>query len=184
VALISLLALLLGNSLFVVDASTEAKYNVDIPRDLLREYVDDIGLFARNMPGVVHVEPLGDNRYRYLTEKEIPLAGRMQTEFIIQKSTVGDSVTIYRSDDLHAENYMSCRVRLLPASASQTSIVITLRIRLSRQNPTEVHWLAPILGEDFITNRIKVSLEDMLQEFIANSNRELLQRHHGQATTR
>jgi carbon monoxide dehydrogenase subunit G len=171
-----LLALFLtipGNDPFVVDASKEISYDVEISRASLREYVDDIGLFARNMPGVVSVTPQGEDTYLYKTAKEIPLSGRLETDFLIRKSTEGDSVTIYRSTDDKDDNYMSCRVQIRMVDESHTNIVVRLRIRLSRENASEVHWLAPILGARFIESRMDEDLEGMLKEFVERSNIEL-----------
>jgi len=36
--------------------------------------------------------------------------------------------------------------------------------------------MAPLLGEAFIESRMKAEMDDMLQEFIASSNRELYNR--------
>jgi hypothetical protein len=173
VAIGALLALLLSNAAFIVDASVEASYSVGIPRPLLRAYVDDIGLLARNMPGVVDVTQVGDDRYLYRTEKTIPLSPPLQTEFMIRKTMIGDSVTVYRSENMTDENYMSCRVQLIPSDAQTTLIAIRLRVRLSRSNPASIHWLAPILGEQFISDRMAEDLRDMMKKFIANSNKEL-----------
>ena len=168
-----LAAFVLSSSLFIVDASSEATYSVAVPRAILRTYVDDIELLSRNMPGVVEITSLGNNRYRYQTEKEIPLAGPLKTEFIIRKTQDGDSLTVYRSESIHDENYMSCKVRLIPQGESHTKITISLRVRLSRQNPSEVHWLAPLLGEDFISDKMRGDLDEMLQEFVGHSKEEL-----------
>lgn len=167
------LLVLLGGELFTVDASAETSYNVEIAREALKGYVDDIGLFERHMPGVVSVEPTGVDRYRYITEKELPLAGTMRTEFLIQKFVYGDSVTVYRSTDLNALNYMYCRVRISPAGATNTTITIALRVRLSREDASEVHWMAPILGADFINDQMSKDLDDMLAMFVESSNEEL-----------
>ena len=168
----------LSSSLFIVDASSEATYSVAVPRAVLRAYVDDIDLLSRNMRGVVSIMPLGNNRYRYQTEKAIPLSGPLRTEFIIRKIVHGDSLTVYRSESIHDENYMSCKVRLVPDGESHTKITISLRVRLSRENPSEVHWLAPVLGEDFISDRMRSDLEGMLKEFVGRSTEEL---NHGVA---
>lgn len=165
-----------GNESFVVDASKQISYDVRISRESLREYVDDIGLFARNMPGVVEVTPLGDDVYLYRTEKDIPLSGRMETEFIIQKSVDGDSVTEYRSRNKDDDNYMSCRVRLRPVDATHTNIEIQLRIRLTREHASDVHWLAPIVGARFIESQMDDDLDEMLKEFVDRSNKELYAR--------
>jgi hypothetical protein len=173
VTLLLSLLFLLGGELFTVDASSETSYSVAIAREALKGYVDDIGLFERHMPGVVSVEPVGTDRYRYITEKELPLAGTMKTEFLIQKFVYGDTVTVYRSSELNALNYMYCRVRISPAGVSNTTIAIALRVRLSREDASEVHWMAPILGADFINDQMTKDLDNMLATFVERSNEEL-----------
>ena len=174
--LLVLLMTVSGSDPFVVDASKEISYDVGISRESLREYVDDIGLFARNMPDVVGVTPTGPDTYLYKTAKEIPLSGRLETDFQIRKSTEGDSVTIYRSTAENDYNYMSCRVQIRTVDESHSNIAIRLRIRLTRENASEVHWLAPILGERFIESRMNDDLEAMMKEFVERSNNELYSR--------
>ena len=177
-SLIGLLVILVGRSLFVVDASGGTEYTVEVSRAVLREYVDDIGLFARNMPGVVGIEALGDGIFLYHTRKEIPLASPMETTFRIRKIVESDSVTHYRSVDPADDNYMSCTVRVRPRGEHRTVIAIALTIRLARENPSEVHWLAPVFGADFISARMNDDIESMLEEFVNNSTAEL----HGMST--
>lgn len=162
-----------NNGLFTVDASAATNYSVAVPREALRTYVDDIGLFARNMPGVVAVRPLGDGKFLYQTEKDIPFSPALKTDFLIIKESVGDSLTIYRSMSDDDPNYMLCQVLIRPQDTVNTAIEIRLRVRLSRENASEVHWLAPILGESFISRQMTKDMEQMLQEFVEKSNEEL-----------
>ena len=161
---------------FVAEATSSASYEVNIPRDSLRLFVDDIGLFSRHMPGVVSVREAGPDRYVYLTEKELPLAGTMQTEFDICKRVSGDSVFVYESIDPAADNYMLNRVTIRPVDAERTSITIDLKVKLKRESGGDVHWLAPILGEAFISKQMANDLDDMLATFIESSNGELYDR--------
>lgn len=178
-SLIGLLVFLLGSSSFVVDAAGGTEYLVDVPRAVLRDYADDIGLFARNMPGVVGIEALGDDLFLYHTRKDIPLSAPMETTFRIRRIVESDSVTLYRSVDPEDDNYMSCTVRVRPRGDTRTSIAIALTIRLARENPSEVHWLAPVFGADFISERMNEDIEGMLEEFVRNSTAEL----HGRYAT-
>jgi hypothetical protein len=162
-----------NNGLFTVDASASTNYSVSVPREALRTYVDDIGLFARNMPGVVAVKPLGDGKYLYQTEKDIPFAPSLKTDFLIIKESEGDSLTTYRSIRDDDPNYMLCQVLIRPGDQENTVIEIRLRVRLSRENASEVHWMAPILGESFISRQMTNDMEQMLQEFVERSNEEL-----------
>jgi hypothetical protein len=176
VTILTMLLFLVGNELFVVDASANASYIVPQSREALRTYVDDIGLFARNMPGVVDVKPLGDETFLYRTEKDLPLSGAMRANFVIRKNLVGDSVTVYTSPDRDEVNYMSCHVLLRPFDEETTTIQIQLRVRLSQENASDVHWLAPILGEDFISRQMVKDLNELSAVFIRKSNEELISR--------
>jgi hypothetical protein len=170
---VGLLLLLLPGRLFTVDAHAETEYTVALSREALRSYVDDIGLFRRNMPGVVAVTEKEDGTYLYQTEKEIPLSSSMKSDFHIKKETLGDSLTVYRSVDPDDHNYMECSVRIRPVDIARTAIAIALRVKLSRENPSEIHWLAPILGESFISGQMKSDMNSMLEEFVEKSNAEL-----------
>jgi hypothetical protein len=168
-----LMLMMFRTDMFVVEAAAEASYDVEVNREALRGYVDDIGLFARNMPGVIEVRPLGDSTYLYRTERDIPLSGSMQTDFVIRKRMEADSVTTYESVDRNDDNYMLCRVVIRPLTPTSTNIRIQLRLQLSRERASEVHWLAPILGADFISEQMRKDLVTMLDTFIERSNEEL-----------
>jgi hypothetical protein len=170
---IFILLFLGSESLFTVDASASASYSVSVPREALRSYLDDIGLFSRNMPGVVGVTLIDANRYLYRTERTVPLSPSLKTDFEVRKETHGDSLTIYRSTDENSFNYMACSVLIRPRDAGHTSIDIQLRVRLTRENASEIHWLAPLLGESLISRQMSIDLEEMLHDFIERSNEEL-----------
>jgi hypothetical protein len=174
-ALVLFLALS-GGDAFVVDASAEITYAVDVSRDNLRLYTDDIGLFRRNMSGVVGVDSVGENTYLYRTSREVPLKGKMDVDFVIAKSVASDSLTVYRTPDANDPNWMECRVELRPDGEAKTSITIKLRLRLERDHGYQVHWLAPIVGAGFLRDRMEEDLGEMLKEFAENSTRELEER--------
>ena len=176
--ILGVLLFLLTTDAFVVDASASTSYTVNVAREKLRGYVDDIGLFARNMPGVVEARPVGDGTFLYRTEKDIPLSGTMTTDFVIGRQVAGDSVTVYESVDRTDPNYMYCRVVIVPVGEELTSIRIDLALRLTRESGSDVHWLAPILGASFISDQMTKDLEEMLSEFVVRSNAELHEAFH------
>jgi hypothetical protein len=180
--LVALIVFMTNGDLFVAEATAQTTYTVELSRQALAGYVDDIGLFERNMPGVVSVTALGDDRYLYLTEKDLPLAGTMQTEFLIEKLGEGDT-TVYRSIDSAAENYMYTRVVITPAGASSSQMHIFVYLRLSRENASEVHWMAPLMGEEFISYQMTKDLEDMLESFVEQSTNDLYDRVPPQAVS-
>ncbi|MFN0156714.1 MAG: hypothetical protein ACKVRP_01425 [Bacteroidota bacterium] len=161
---------------FAVGATSEVRYIVPISREELREYVDDIGLFARHMPGVVRIQHLADDTYLYETSRNIPLGRSLDAVFHVRKSVQGDSVTRYESIQHDAQNFISCSVVIVPVTTTATSITISLHVRLRRESAWEVHWFAPVLGAGFISEQMSEDLDSMLQTFVANSNHELYRR--------
>lgn len=175
--MILLLALFfVGTDNFAVDVATTVSYRIQLSRQVLSGFADDIGLFRRNMPGVVGVESLGNGRYLYRTEKSVPLAGTLRTDFLIARRSEGDSLTVYESVSADDPNYMYCAVHLRAHSDITTAVSVRLRVRLVRPSGFHIHWMAPLLGRQFIEDRMREDMEEMLQEFIQSSNAELYRR--------
>lgn len=169
---------------FVVDVATAVSYRIHLPRHLLSGFADDIGLFRRNMPGVVGVDSLGGEKYLYRTEKSVPLAGTLRADFLIARRSEGDSLTVYESLSADEPNYMYCAVRIWPDSDSTTAVRVQLRLRLIRSSGFDIHWMAPLLGRQFIEDRMRKDMEEMLEKFIAASNAELYRRFSVHASLR
>jgi hypothetical protein len=48
-----------------------------------------------------------------------------------------------------------------------------LRVRLVRDSGTEIHLLAPVLGESFLSEQMEKDLRSMLEDFSRRAVREL-----------
>ncbi|MBI5647891.1 MAG: SRPBCC family protein [Ignavibacteriae bacterium] len=158
--------------LFTVEASSSIKYSVDIPIERIKAYGDDIGLLSRNMPGVTAIQQIAPNRYLYKTRKSVPLSSDMKLDFTIERSLSGET-TVYESVQPNDPNYMRCAVRLVPLGESRTGFEISLRLRLQREDASDVHWLAPIVGEKFLSEQMSDDMKEMLEEFKQRASAEL-----------
>jgi len=173
--LISLVAARLLAGMFTVDAGAGIKYQIDIPYERVQSHADDIGLLARNMPGVVGIQRLSENRFLYQTQRSVPLGKDLKLDFTIERR-MENGVTIYETADAKDPNYMRCAVRVVPLPRNRTGFDIRLRLRLSRESGSEVHWMAPIVGESFLSERMSEDLDDMLKEFRRRSSAELYEK--------
>jgi hypothetical protein len=158
---------------FIVDAAAEVSFTVRAHPDSVRARLADIGLLARNMPGVVEIRPVEGGEYLYRTEREIPFSGTSRHDFRIARTAAQDGAVLYRTADPQAHNWMS--YRLLPSSDGEgsTLVVVRLRVRLVRESGTEIHLLAPVLGESFISEQMEKDLRSVLEEFTVRAVREL-----------
>ena len=170
-------------SLFQVEATGHIQYIIDIPYEQLRSHADDIGLLARNMPGVTGISATAPNTYLYKTRKSVPLASDLVIDFLIGRSVEGGA-TVYESTRHDDPNYMRCVVRVTPSGENRSSIDISLLLRLKRESGSDVHWLAPIVGEKFISEKMSDDVKDMLETFKERSSNELYARFGREVSTR
>ena len=70
-----------------------------------------------------------------------------------------------RTPDNAATNWMSFRFSVTPAGDQTTELAMTLRVRLVRENGTAIHLLAPLLGEEFLSEQMERDITAMLGTF-------------------
>ena len=169
--------------LFQVEATGHIQYTIDIPYAQLRAHADDIGLLARNMPGVTGISATAQNTFLYKTRKSVPLGSDLVIDFLIGRSTDAGA-TVYESTRADDPNYMRCVVRVAPAGEGRSSIDISLLLRLKRESGSDVHWLAPVVGEKFISEKMSDDVKDMLEVFKEKSSKELYARFGKEISTR
>lgn len=160
---------------FVVDATAEREVFIAAPVEHVVQCVADIGMLRRNMPGVVDIRNIGGPRFAYRTEREMPFSGSVSTEFVIERNVPNDSTVVYRTPDIAAANYMSFTFALRREGKGSVAR-IRLRVRLTRENAREIHMLAPLLGPEFISDRMEEDLHRMLKQFVQDGGRECEER--------
>jgi hypothetical protein len=158
---------------FIVDATAEVSFTLRAHPDTVRVRLAEISLLSRNMPGVVEIRHVGGNRYLYRTEREIPFSGTSRNAFGIERTSTHDGTVLYRTSDTQAQNWMSYRLSPSPGGGGTTRVDLRLRVRLVRDSGTEIHPLAPLLGESFISEQMEKDLRSMLEEFSGRAVREL-----------
>ena len=160
--LVSALATLGG---FTLDASGSGAVTLAMAPDSARAVFAHIGVLERYMPGVAAIAAHPDGSFRYLTVREIPFSGEMRTEFHLRCTVDATGSVSYQSPDSTAPNWMRFRFTFTPAGEGMTEVRMNLRVRLVRESGTEIHILAPVLGEEFLSERMESDITDMLATF-------------------
>ncbi len=174
-----LLALTLAGEQFVVDATANRTFTISAPADTVRSALGDIGLLRRNMPGVVAIEPDDRGGFLYRTERTMPFSDPVRTDFRIERIASNDTMVYYRTPDAEAHNYMSLRLTLEGHARGNSTVRVQLRVRLVREDGAQIHVFAPVLGQDFISDRMVEDLEATITSFGLRWSEEL--RHRGVA---
>lgn len=160
--LVGSLAILGG---FTLDARGSAEVTLAMVPDSARALFARISVLERYMPGVAGITAHPDGSFRYLTVREIPFSGEMRTEFVLRRTIDAAGTVSYQSPDSSAPNWMRFRFMFMPAGDGMTDVRMDLRVRLVRENGAEIHLLAPVLGEEFLSERMEGDITDMLATF-------------------
>jgi hypothetical protein len=166
---ISLLALLLvlRPDPFIADAEWEDEFLL-MPQSI--KVIGSTAFLAQTMPGVTEIRPLPGGQFLYRTERSMPFAGTVRTDFRIQREEWTDSSVVFRTPLIHDRNYMVLALRLATERGRGTVLHARLRVRLTRDDGADIHPLAPVLGEVFISGQMQADLRRTLQTFAERIN--------------
>ena len=175
-----LLTLLSVSQEFTLDATAYHDVELPLPADSVHSLIRRISTLETMMPGVVDITAQSGGWFLYRTEREIPFSGKMQTDFRIVNISGEDGSVTYRTPGTEAENWMSFRLAPAATGNGTTRLLLRLRVRLVRNHGTDIHLLAPLLGEGFLSKSMEDDLSAMLQIFAER----LVQRHTSVHTAR
>jgi hypothetical protein len=168
--LVAILTLMPPSS-FIVDANAEAEFPVQQSEAAVRLMLNDIYLLRRTMPGVVAITPAGDGQWVYRTERRMPFSEPVKTDFSLVRSS--HHALTYATPEVTAPNWMSLRFETAPVEENRTLLKVRVRVRLERENGADIHVFAPVLGEGFISDRMRDDLQEMLHAFAVSVTKEL-----------
>lgn len=156
---------------FVIQSASMVRYRVDLPREKLRAF-DRPEFIARHLPGLKKVVPVGGDLYDWNLEIRVPLARPMSGTFLASRRALEDNRIVYESQDAEAQDYMKCETSVTAEPEGTSVIEIAIRLRFRRSNGWKFHWLAPVLGEKFLSGQVQKKLDAMLRAFVESSKKE------------
>lgn len=118
---------------------------------------------------MVSVTDEGNNKSEWTYRVDYPLSPAWDVTFDEKENDSPNSELKFESDK-NNNNYLYCSAVFRQVSESQTGVDITIKVRLTRDKASDIHFLAGVLGEKLISEKMKSKLEDDLQTFINNIN--------------
>jgi hypothetical protein len=152
------------------DVTDGTVFKVNISR--VTEYFKDISVFERNFPGIVSVKKLGDKESEWVYEIDAPLTSPVRMPFILVETISTDEYKVFESKT-KTPDYFRCSARMVSLGEEETRIVISIKIKMVRESGSEVHFMAPILGEKFISREMKKDLAKALSTFLSKCKKEI-----------
>lgn len=152
------------------DVTNGAVFKANIGR--VTEYFKDISVFQRNFPGIISVKKLGDKESEWIYEIDAPLASPVRMPFILVETISSEDYMVFESKS-KTPDFFRCSTRMVQLGEEETRISITIKLKMVRESGSDVHFMAPILGEKFISKEMKKDLASALSTFLSKCRKEI-----------
>lgn len=175
---ILILAFLINSSLmsesatFTISASVERNANINLDKEFISTYIKNIEIYPKFFPNVESVKRLSDTESEWLYKVEAPLASPYNLTFVLDDKSKGTDTLLYESKD-GSRDYLYCNAVLNQVSEKKTRISFIFKISMTREKASDVHMLAGILGEKFLSEKMKEKLEGDLETFISKATKDM-----------
>lgn len=153
------------------EVTRSALFNKNI--STVSEYFKDISIYQRNFPGIISVSRQNSKESVWTYEVDAPMAEPVRLPFTLVEKSASEDYIIFETKK-NSKDYFRCTARLVSLGENETRISITIKIKMVRDSGSDVHFMAPILGEKFISKEMRKDIEDSLAEFLAKCKKELL----------
>jgi hypothetical protein len=121
---------------------------------------------------MLSVKQLEANQSEWIYQVVAPLASPYNVAFILEdKSPSPDTLLLESADKV--KDYLFCRAVLTAVDEKKTTVDFLFKISMTREKASEIHILAGILGEKFLSDKMKDRLEGDLEEFISLTKKDM-----------
>jgi len=157
---------------FTISAEVERTAIVHLEKDFISTYISDLEIYPKFFPNIVSVKKLNETDSEWLYRVEAPLASPYELTFVLEdRSSLADTLMFESKDK--AKDYLYCNAVLSTAGERKTKVDFVFKISITREKASDVHFLAGILGEKFLSARMKEKLEGDLETFISKATKDM-----------
>jgi hypothetical protein len=89
----------------------------------------------------------------------------------LEDKSTGDTL-LFESKD-KTTDYLFCQGILSQPTEKKTKIVFLFKISMTREKASDIHFLAGVLGEKFLSEQMKDKLEGDLETFISKATKDM-----------
>ncbi len=156
---------------FTMSAEVERTATINLDKDFIGQYIKDLQIYPKFFPNIVSVTRLNDTESEWLYKVEAPLATPYNLTFLLEDKSSGDTLLFESKDKV--KDYLYCSGVLQQSSENKTKIAFVFKISMTREKASDIHFLAGILGEKFLSEQMKSKLESDLETFISKATKDM-----------
>jgi hypothetical protein len=137
----------------------------------LSEYFKNIKIYEKYFPGIISVKELGNKESEWVYEIDAPLASPVRMPFTLYEKVSSEDYIVFETKN-KTPDFFRCTARLVSMGENETRISISIKIKMVRDSGGDVHFMAPILGEKFISKEMKKDLSEALSTFLSKCKKD------------
>jgi carbon monoxide dehydrogenase subunit G len=161
-----------ASDMFTIHAEVADSITLNAQCVRVRSYLNDPNVFRRHFPGILNIRQINATQSEWTYELKPPLSSARRTAYIVTEREADINTVIFETD-AGTNDYMYCRAQILPACDTTTRLTLELRLQSSREHGSAFHFLAPVLGQNFISARMRDQLKSDITVFFKRINDEL-----------
>ncbi len=157
---------------FTMSAEVERTASVNLDKGFIAAYIKNLDIYPKFFPNIVSVSKLNEKDSEWLYRVEAPLASPYNLTFVLEDKSTQNDTLLFESKD-KTWDYLYCRGILTQVSEKKTKISFVFKISMTREKASDIHFLAGILGEKFLSEQMKEKLEGDLETFISKATKDM-----------
>jgi len=159
-------------NMFTIYAEVEKSNMIQLPFDYIDRELRDLSIYQKYFPSMIEVKRLDDTKTSWTYEVDMPLAKAVRTTYVLEERRPSKGVVIFETLNSSAD-YMFCMATIISHEPSKTELKIKMILKTTRESGSDIHFLAPIMGQKFISAQMKERLEEDLQTFLDKATNDL-----------
>lgn len=161
-----------GSYTFSISADVEKSSTINLPKDIVIDYIKNLDIYPKFFPDIVSVTKINDKDSEWLYRIKAPLASPYNLTFVLTDRSPSRDTLIMESKD-STRDYLNCRAYFKTIDDNHTQVSMRFHIIMTRDKASEVHFMAGILGESFLSARMKEKLEADMDTFISSVTKDM-----------
>lgn len=157
---------------FSISADVEKSAAISLPKDIVIDYIKNLDIYPKFFTDIVSVTKINDKDSEWLYRIKAPLASPYNLTFILEDRSPSKDTLLFESKD-STRDYLFCKGVFSSLTENRTQVTLRFHIIMTRDKASEVHFMAGILGEKFLSNRMKEKLEDDMDTFISSVTKDM-----------
>lgn len=158
---------------FTLAAEVEKSATINLTKDIVIDYIKNLDIYPKFFPDIVSVTKLNEKDSEWLYRIKAPLASAYNLTFVLEDRSPSRDTLMFESKDPSSRDYLNCKAFFVTVDNNKTQVTLHFKISMTRDKASDVHFMAGLLGESFLSARMKEKLDGDMDTFISSVTKDM-----------